>query len=55
MSKFGIEIYHIPIHTSIIPDTLSQYADLVTIIVVDSDLLLWICNLQDVAMDELWL
>ena len=40
---------------SVILDALSQCADLITIIMVDSDLLLQIHSLQEVATGELWL
>ena len=38
-----------------VPDVLSQGADLIISIIIDSDLFPWICSLQEVATDELWL
>ena len=55
MSEFDMEIQHVPGYTNVVPDSLSQCADLVTSFIVDSDLLPRICSLQEATMGELWL
>ena len=50
-----IDIQYIPGHTNVVPDALSQHADLVMGINIDSDLILRIHSLQEAAIGELWL
>ena len=44
MSEFDMDIQYVPGKENVVPDALSQRADLVTSIEVDSDLLSQICT-----------
>ena len=44
MSEFDMDIQYIPGKGNVVPDALSQHANLVTSIEVDSDLLSRICT-----------
>ena len=48
-----MEIQHASGCTNTVPDALSRHVDLVTSVIVNSDSLLQICSLQEVAMAEL--
>ena len=50
-----MQIQHIPSHTNLVADTLSQLADLVTSIVVDSKLLRKVCGYQKATAGQLQL
>ena len=48
-----MKIYHVVGYTNMVPNALSWYADLITSIVIDTDLLLRIHNSQEVAAGQL--